>query len=516
MVAGSGDPGRRYTLRKREEEFGLVLPSFFFALKRRQREEGAGGEGEKERRGKKKKRMPRKERVVVVGAGLAGLRIASELEERGGMEVLLLEARERVGGRVWTEKGEGGRVLYERGPWRVPSTHRRVIRLFSELGVLLVPLPTPTPLYPHSQKGSCRGLSTWDAEALASGDPSKADVADLETAYADETHSACGSAPYKTDTDEFYVSPSGFSEAIERLSKRLSKETLRLNTRVVDIEKKKGRGYEVTVRERRNKNSFSPHKTVDCDSVFVCVPPSVCREWGAMRRFARSTLSAVKEGELAHLYVRDAEFERGNHTLYPSSLVSQVVSSEYEGSDYFQAAYVGGRLARMWQNLHLQAPTSFLRILREEVEKWTGHSIPVASEVRHHHWPVAYHAWRAVPDFSLSKSVRLSVLPNPVDLPNLYIAGEAFSSHQAWMEGALETAEMSIDAFFSPPPKPPPKSATVVEGREVDVSKWKKVHPGGSGAISNYEGEDLTSLVSHIGHSPHAWAVVHSLKKHVE
>src|SRR5438105_1797469 len=40
-------------------------------------------------------------RVVVVGAGFAGLAAADELQ-RGGAEVVVLEARERVGGRVWT------------------------------------------------------------------------------------------------------------------------------------------------------------------------------------------------------------------------------------------------------------------------------------------------------------------------------------------------------------------------------------------------------------------------------
>ena len=168
----------------------------------------------------------------------------------------------------------------------------------------------------------------------------------------------------------------------------------------------------------------------------------------------------------------------------------------------------------MWQNLHLQSPSSFFKVLKEEVKKWTGHSIPSSSDVKHHHWNVAYHMWRAVPAFDLDKSVRLSVLPNPVDLPHLYVAGEAFSSHQAWMEGALETADLALEAYFFPPPPLPSKTATRVEGREIDVTQWRNVHPGGKSAIQSYEGEDMTRLISHIGHSKHAWAVVHSLKKY--
>ena len=39
--------------------------------------------------------------VIVLGAGVAGLASARTLAE-AGKKVLLLEARERVGGRVWT------------------------------------------------------------------------------------------------------------------------------------------------------------------------------------------------------------------------------------------------------------------------------------------------------------------------------------------------------------------------------------------------------------------------------
>jgi monoamine oxidase len=40
--------------------------------------------------------------VIVIGAGIAGLAAASRLGQ-GGLSVLLLEARERIGGRIWTQ-----------------------------------------------------------------------------------------------------------------------------------------------------------------------------------------------------------------------------------------------------------------------------------------------------------------------------------------------------------------------------------------------------------------------------
>ena len=50
--------------------------------------------------------MPTKEPVIVVGAGVAGLACASELA-RVGIDVVVLEARARIGGRVWSDERLG-------------------------------------------------------------------------------------------------------------------------------------------------------------------------------------------------------------------------------------------------------------------------------------------------------------------------------------------------------------------------------------------------------------------------
>ncbi len=89
--------------------------------------------------------------VVILGAGIAGLVAAYEL--RGaGYQVTVLEARERVGGRVWTIRGgepivELGRPLqraaFDRGLYfnagaaRIPATHRVVLGYARRLRVPL-------------------------------------------------------------------------------------------------------------------------------------------------------------------------------------------------------------------------------------------------------------------------------------------------------------------------------------------------------------------------------------------
>lgn len=49
----------------------------------------------------------RGEKILVIGAGIAGLAAARELKRRG-FEVAILEGRDRIGGRIWTDRSLGG------------------------------------------------------------------------------------------------------------------------------------------------------------------------------------------------------------------------------------------------------------------------------------------------------------------------------------------------------------------------------------------------------------------------
>lgn len=59
---------------------------------------------------------PQPRKVIVVGAGFAGLIAARELEA-AGIEVNVFEARDRIGGRAWTDKRLGGHALEMGATW---------------------------------------------------------------------------------------------------------------------------------------------------------------------------------------------------------------------------------------------------------------------------------------------------------------------------------------------------------------------------------------------------------------
>jgi monoamine oxidase len=71
--------------------------------------------------------------IVVIGAGLSGLTAAWELR-KAGHEVTVLEARNRVGGRTWSQRLDNGQVT-ERGGEYIFPTEFAIRRISAEVGV---------------------------------------------------------------------------------------------------------------------------------------------------------------------------------------------------------------------------------------------------------------------------------------------------------------------------------------------------------------------------------------------
>ena len=105
------------------------------------------------RGGASERSTPRGPRVVIVGAGLAGLTAAYRLTQAGVPNVQLFESRgDRVGGRCWTARGFADGQTAEHGGEFIDTRHVHLLGLVEELGLELEDLWeswTPGSIWPN-------------------------------------------------------------------------------------------------------------------------------------------------------------------------------------------------------------------------------------------------------------------------------------------------------------------------------------------------------------------------------
>lgn len=136
--------------------------------------------------------LPDRASVVVVGAGLSGLVAAFELVAAGVDDVVVVEARDRVGGRMKTHTAPNGRVLVAGGEF-TGAVQVELQALAASLGV--EPEARPATLFPElkSVRRNASGERFVEAFPLENDPDSMAEVtaaADRLTAMAGELSAA--------------------------------------------------------------------------------------------------------------------------------------------------------------------------------------------------------------------------------------------------------------------------------------------------------------------------------------
>jgi monoamine oxidase len=130
-------------------------------------------------------------RALVIGAGLSGLTAAFRLH-RAGVDVVVLEARDRVGGRAW--RVPVGEVSFDAGCEALDHEHAALRELATELGVRLWEAPPWASEPPGGLEGADAGLFEafeQEIEALAARvDPDHPE--DLDGADALDAQSLAG------------------------------------------------------------------------------------------------------------------------------------------------------------------------------------------------------------------------------------------------------------------------------------------------------------------------------------
>lgn len=89
---------------------------------------------------------PFPKKIIIVGAGIAGLAAASLLKQ-AGHQIVILEASDRAGGRIYTVRSPFTAGQYfDAGAMRIPDTHQLTLAYIRKFGLALNPFVNDSPL----------------------------------------------------------------------------------------------------------------------------------------------------------------------------------------------------------------------------------------------------------------------------------------------------------------------------------------------------------------------------------
>ncbi|MCI0417288.1 FAD-dependent oxidoreductase [bacterium] len=429
-------------------------------------------------------------KVIVIGAGISGLCAAYELT-RNGFEVVILEARHRIGGRVHTirEPFEFGQFA-EAGAMVVPDSHSLTKKYAAEFGIQLDPAPSNLPAvyrvanrkwigtgedsdspgslqkkylgpYIHQVAASLTadpwppdGVRAWDHSTLyqflTEQGISSEKISRLRMEYIDEWGD--GIESYSA-LSGFYDLARGRSSSLFRIqggsdrlpsafASRLS--SISLNTPV----------HQVNQIDNRIEVVFSKNgefQKQQSDFLICTIPFSVLSKVQIdLPSEKRNAIQELGYTSVARVYAQFKErfwIQQGlsGYAYTDHDFLSLFHSTaNQEGKAGILEAYISGPLARRISSLNeterIETTLSFLEELHPEMRKHLLKTTSVCWD--HDPWAGGAYSW-----FKPGQMTNLlPVLGRPFG--QIHFAGDHTSSLPGWMQGALESAHRVIQEIM--------------------------------------------------------------------
>ncbi len=425
-------------------------------------------------------------KVIILGAGISGLCAAYELSQRG-FEVVILEARDRIGGRIHTIREPFAFGQYaEAGAMVVPDSHSLTKKYVTDFDIPLIPAPSNLPavyrfagqrwigtaedpnlpgnlqkkyLGPFIQQVSdSLNADPWPPDDLKAWDDvslyrllkdqgiSLEDISRLRMEYIDEWGD--GIETYSAISG-FYDLARGRSSSLFRIhggsdrlpsafASRLSH--IHLNSPV----------QQVNQTEEHIEVVFTENGSVKkqrCDFVICTIPFSLLSK-------VQIELSSAKRNAIQELgYTSVARvYAQFNERFWLRQGLSGYAYTDHEFLSLFHStanqegeagileAYVSGPLARrissMDETERIETTLSFFEELHPEMRKHLLKTTSVCWD--QDPWAGGAYSW-----FKPGQMTNLlPVLGRPFG--RIHFAGDHTSSLPGWMQGALESAHRSV------------------------------------------------------------------------
>ena len=400
--------------------------------------------------------------TVIIGAGISGLTVAEGLLKQG-KPVIILERYPNVGGRIATYRDAETGLQYEIGAGRIHDSHSRVHALIRRFKLHTYPISDSVVFrsartgidesdsFPTIMGAILRTLKTVPASTLASHTiadllphewlpllkrfPYWAELHMLRADHAIDAFAAGGEmASYGG-----YV---GIQEGIDALTNGLRDAVvraggdLRTRYRVADVRRSGRGGFEI-VGDYGKKAEARPF-TLRADRVILGVGREILGTFSVLRR--APLLKQLQTSPLTRIYAVYPK-GRGGHVWF-AGLEKTITDGPRrfiipidEAKGLIMISYTDGPAdTGNWKGLEETALRAAVQ--REVRALFADRTIPEPSYIAAHEWPGGCTYW--IPgDYDVEEDIASAMAP----AKGVYVVGESVSHQQAWIEGALESAE---------------------------------------------------------------------------
>lgn len=404
--------------------------------------------------------------LTVVGGGIGGLYTIYQYLKKVNQSrqnkprILLLESNNRLGGRVMTINNKG--FTYESGAGRFSKDHKLLFDLIKEFDLesKIIALDNKQIFISNTNPGVQINLDTQNDQILKTVKSHNFSDKYLSTHTLYQAINDVSSELAKTFSNyypyyselyimnakdalksferdfsneiQYYVLAGGLEQIIDKIYNEIKKYTnldIKLNTKVESIKKSSS-----------TFNIQTNQKTIYVTNKLILALPS--KKILEINNFDKSINKLLNLVEPAPLYRIYAKYEQPfiNQRIVTDNELGYVIP--YNDKGLIMISYTDGKNTEYWHN---QSEKSIIDNLNKKIKEILPNiKIPKLEwiDTTSSYWTYGAHYW--IPNKLLNEQNKKKIL-HPVN--NLWIVGEAYSNHQAWIEGALKTSSQAVKSL---------------------------------------------------------------------
>jgi hypothetical protein len=404
--------------------------------------------------------------MIIVGAGLAGLRVGIEtLKQLPHLRVAILEQYDYVGGRVFTFRKHipsVGKISWESGAGRIYKHHKKVLSLLESYDLHTLPIHSKADYLPTSNMEVTDNrfsdlipvylepLRALDPAILAKHTldellykiigPQAAKNFYLQFPYFSEIHCLRADIALESFHSEM-SSNTGFvvcKEGLSSLTDAMHQEFISLGGSVIFNTTLKRITYHADRQEL--------HCTANNSPITYSVPIAVL----ALHHAALQQIDGIRTYDvLQHLRMEPllriyaifptkkgvSWFSGMPHTVTDSPIRYMIPIDPSRG--IIMISYTDGNDTKHW----MKYGTNNEKHVMQEIKRlFPNKVIPDPIYFKEHAWNNGCTYWLPG-SYDVKEASHQSLHPMPQKFPGLFMCGESFAIHQCWMESALDQAD---------------------------------------------------------------------------